>query len=138
MKFLLDTCCISELIKKKPNPGVVQWLMDKNEEDLFLSVITLGEIRKGITKLADLKKKSQLIDWLIELENRFEGRIVPIDSDIAHCWGKVQADLENVGKSMPSIDALIACTALVKNFSIVTHNGKDMIRSHVDLIDPWK
>jgi toxin FitB len=137
MKYLLDTCFISELIKKKPNQGAINWLFEKNESSLFLSVITLGEIKKGIYKLPNSKKKEELGKWLIKLEERFKGRIIPIDLDISIKWGQIQGELEQNGKSMPTIDALIACTALVKNLIIITHNAKDIKQSKVEIIDPW-
>lgn len=138
MNFLLDTCFIFELIKKKPNPGVINWVTDKDESNLYLSVLTLGEIKKGISKLSESKKKSELTDWLYELEKRFEGRIIPLSLEIALLWGKIQGELEVEGKPMPSLDALIACSAIVKNLIVVTHNGKDMERSKVEIIDPWE
>ncbi len=138
MKFLLDTCFISELIRKNPNQGVVDWLADKEEYSLFLSVLTIGEIKKGISKLPNSKKKEDLGRWLIQLQKRFDDRIIPIDSDVSLKWGQVQGELEKNGKSMPSIDALIACTALVHNLIIVTRNAKDIKRSKVETIDPWE
>ena len=138
MKYLLDTCVISELIRKKPNQGVVNWLSDKEEYSLFLSVLTIGEIKKGISKLPNSKKKEELGRWLIQLQKRFDDRIIPIDSDVSLKWGQVQGDLEKNGKSMPSIDALIACTGLVHNLIIVTRNAKDIERSKIETIDPWE
>jgi predicted nucleic acid-binding protein len=138
MKYLLDTCFISELIRSKPNSGVLSWIQDKEESSLFLSVLTLGEIKKGISKLPDTKKKKALGLWLIELEKRFENRIIPIDLDVSLKWGQIQGELEQSGKSIPSIDALISSTALVHNLTIITHNGKDIKRSKVEMIDPWE
>lgn len=138
MKYLLDTCVVSELIRKKPNQEVVDWLADKEEYSLFLSVLTIGEIKKEISKIPNSKKKEDLGRWLIQLQKRFDDRIIPIDSDISLKWGQVQGELEKNGKSMPSIDALIVCTALVHNLIIVTRNAKDKKRSKVETIDPWK
>ncbi|MBP7282570.1 MAG: type II toxin-antitoxin system VapC family toxin [Leptospiraceae bacterium] len=138
MKYLLDTCFISELIKSKPNVGVLNWLEDKEESTLYLSALTLGEIKKGISKLPDSKKKKDLTKWLTELEKRFEDRIISIDPDISLKWGLVQGELEQNGKSMPTIDALIACSALVHNLTVITHNAKDIKRSKVEVFDPWE
>lgn len=138
MKYLLDTCFISELIRKEPNPGVSNWLQDKDEFSLFLSVLTIGEIKKGISKLPDSKKKKELENWLIKLESRFEERLLPIDTEVARKWGQVQGELEQKGEPMPSIDALIASTALVHNLAIVTRNGKDMKKSKVEIVNPWE
>jgi predicted nucleic acid-binding protein len=137
MKYLLDTCFISELIKKEPNKGVIDWLRDKDESTLYLSTLTLGELNKGIFKLPKSKKKDDLYNWFLELESRFSERLITIDSKVAKCWGNTQAILELRGKSMPSIDALIACSALEYNLIVVTRNGKDMKRSNVEIIDPW-
>lgn len=138
MRYLLDTCFISELIKSKPNVGVLNWLQDKEESALFLSVLTLGEIKKGISKLPDSKKKKELTKWLAELEKRFEDRIIPVDADVSLKWGLIQGELEQNGKSMPTVDALIAASALAHNLTVITHNGKDIRRSKVEVFDPWE
>lgn len=138
MKYLLDTCFISELIKKNPNKGVTDWLSDKDEDSLFISVITLGEIKKGISKLPSSKKKDELARWLIQLQKRFSDRILPIDSEISFKWGMLQGELEQAGKPIPSIDALIAATGLIYNLIIITRNGKDIKRSKVETEDPWE
>jgi predicted nucleic acid-binding protein len=138
MRYLLDTCLVSELIRKDPNIGVVNWIKAKEETSLYLSVLTFGEIRKGISKLKDSRKRKELGIWFEELESRFKDRIIPIDIEISIKWGEIQANLESSGKSMPTIDALIACTALTKKLIIVTRNGKDMRRSHAEILDPWE
>lgn len=138
MKYLLDTCVVFELIRKKPNQGVVDWLADKEEFSLFLSALTIGEIKKGISKLPNSKKKEDLGRWLFQLQKRFDNRIIPIDSDISLKWGQVQGELEQSGKAMPSIDALIASTALVHNLIIVTRIAKDIKQSKVETINPWE
>jgi predicted nucleic acid-binding protein len=138
MKYLLDTCVISELIKKTPSKKVVKWVAGKNEEDLYLSVITLGELIKGITKLSDSKKKNELKKWFAELEERFSQRFVSINSKTALSWGTTQARLENAGNSIASIDGLIACTAIANGMTMVTRNVKDMEHSGVDILNPWE
>ena len=135
--YLLDTCLLSELIRKEPNQGVLDWIKDKEESSLFLSVLTIGEIRKGIVKLKPSTKKKELILWFAELESRFKDRIIPIDIQISLKWGEIQANLEVNGNSMPTIDSLIASTALCKNLIVVTRNGKDMKQSHVEILNPW-
>ena len=135
--YLLDTCLLSELIRKEPNQGVLDWIKDKEESSLFLSVLTIGEIRKGIVKLKASTKKKELILWFAELESRFKDRIIPIDIQISLKWGEIQANLEVNGNSMPTIDSLIASTALCKNLIVVTRNGKDMKQSHVEILNPW-
>jgi len=135
--YLLDTCLLSELIRKEPNQGVLDWIKDKEESSLFLSVLTIGELRKGIVKLKPSTKKKELTLWFAELESRFKDRIIPIDIQISLKWGEIQANLEVKGNSMPTIDSLIASTALCKNLIIVTRNGKDMKQSLVEILNPW-
>ena len=135
--YLLDTCLLSELIRKEPNQGVLDWIKDKEESSLFLSVLTIGELKKGIVKLKPSTKKKELTLWFAELESRFKDRIIPIDIQISLKWGEIQANLEVNGNSMPTIDSLIASTALCKNLIVVTRNGKDMKQSHIEILNPW-
>lgn len=140
MNFLLDTCVISELIKKVPNQGVVQWMRSKDEENLFLSVITIGEIQKGISKLPDgPKKKEQLQNWLSnELQMRFKNRILAVSIDSAIVWGQVMGRCEKEGISLPAIDSLIAAQALFHRMTIVTRNISDMEPNGVPILNPWQ
>ncbi len=127
MKYLLDTCVVSELIKKLPNENVLSWLKNQDETNLYLSVLTFGEIQKGIEKAPDEKRKNKLIIWLEEdLRQRFKGRIISIDQNVAIKWGEIQGITEKAGKTMPSIDGLIAVSALVHRCTVVTRNTSDM------------
>ena len=138
MKYLLDTCVISELIKKSPNENVISWLKNQDEANLYLSVLTFGEIQKGIEKATDERRKNKLIIWLEEdLQQRFKGRIIPIDQNVAMKWGEIQGITEKLGKKMPSIDGLIAVSALVYHCTVVTRNTSDMENSTVELFNPW-
>ncbi|MCC5906840.1 MAG: type II toxin-antitoxin system VapC family toxin [Balneolaceae bacterium] len=138
MSYLIDTCCISELVKKKPNPNVVKWFADQDELSMFLSVITFGELRKGIEKLPDSKKKKELNRWVKEdLKHRFKNRILNINLEDANKWGEILAAAEKNGSPLPAIDSFIAATALVNDFSVVTRNTKDMEGSGVEVINPW-
>ena len=138
MKFLLDTCVISELTKKKPNPKVIQWIKKKHEVDFYLSVLTLGEIQKGITKLFESKKKKDLQEWLEnDLPQRFERRFLTVTMDVAKKWGEIEGETEQKGEKMPAIDSLIAATGIVNNLTVVTRNTEDMKRSGVNLLNPW-
>jgi len=138
MIYLLDTCVISELIKVNSCSNVVNWIDSKDEERLFLSVITIGEIEKGITKLEDSKRKTRIEKWLMEkLLMRFKDRIIPLDINILLKWGQMTADLEKKGKKMSSIDSLIAATALEKDLTLVTRNVRDFENSGVEIINPW-
>ena len=138
MKYLLDTCVVSELIKKSPNAKVVSWLQHQDEADLYLSVLTFAEIEKGIAKAPSQAHKQKLRAWLDDdLRRRFDGRIIPVDLQAAIKWGAVQGGLEKQGKMMPVMDSLIAISALVYNCTVVTRNTSDMVHSGVELLDPW-
>lgn len=136
MSYLLDTNIISELVKLKPNEKVKNWVNEKDSSTLFISVITLGEIRKGIGGITDQKKYDDISHWLeVELPDYFEERILPIDLKIADMWGTLQGKLK--GQSLPAIDALIAATAKVHHLKLVTRNLKGFVNAAVELINPW-
>lgn len=138
MKYLLDTCVISEVIKQKPNKKVIRWLQKQEEKNLYLSVLTFGEIEKGIEKSVSEDRKKRLGLWVEEdLKQRFGGRILSIDMQVASRWGEVQGKSEIIGKSLPTIDGLIAVTGLVNNCVVVTRNISDMQQSSVELFNPW-
>ena len=139
MKYLLDTCVISELVAKQPHPPVVQWVDGVEETCLYLSVVTIGEIRKGIAKLPDSPRKITLQEWLQDqLLARFSGRIVPIDTGVMLRWGQLTASLELAGRPMPAIDSLIAASALHADFSLVTRNEADFRHAGVPIVNPWQ
>jgi len=139
VRYLLDTCLISELVKREPNPAVVSWLEEQNEQTLFLSVLNLGELQKGVSKLTDGAKKDELQSWVtLDLVERFAGRILEIDLDTAICWGKLQGEAEQAGEKLPVMDALIAATALAHGLVVVTRNEKDMERCGVSVCNPWR
>ena len=139
MTFLLDTCVISELVAKQPNLHVVQWVDSIDEDKLFLSAITIGEIKRGIEKLADSSRKSALAEWLEgDLLLRFIDRILPIDISVMLVWGQLTADLEKQGRPMPAIDSLIAATCLQARLDLVTRNESDFAHSGVAVINPWE
>ena len=138
MSYLIDTCCISELVKKTPNPNVVKWFADQDELSMYLSVITFGELRKGIEKLPDSKKKKELNRWVNEdLSRRFKNRVLNITIEEVNKWAEILAAAEKDGKPLPAIDSLIAATAQVYDLSVVTRNTKDMKGSGVEVINPW-
>ena len=139
MKFLLDTCVISELMAKRPNQAVMQWIDSVDEDRLYLSVITIGEIRKGIAKLADSPRKLELQEWLSDhLLSRFNDRIVVIDTGVMLDWGQLVGNLERLGKPMPLMDSLIAATVLRGDFVLVTRNEADFECADVRMLNPFK
>ena len=138
MKYLLDTCLISELVKKEPNPAVVSWLDEEDEQKLFLSVLNLGELQKGISKLPDNAKKDELQAWVtLDLVERFAGRILEIDLATALCWGRLQGEAEQSGEKLPVMDSLIAATAAAHGLVVVTRNVRDVERCKARVFNPW-
>ncbi len=139
MNFLLDTPVISELVAQEPNPRVVHWIDSINEDRLFLSVITIGEIKRGIDKLPDAKRRQTSSEWLMEeLLARFRGRILPIDIPVVLGWGQLVAELETQGRRMSALDSLIAASCFHRGLHLVTRNEDDLIRSGVTVINPWR
>lgn len=135
--YLLDTCVISELIRAEPSPKVMEWIDGQDEENLYLCVITIGEVEKGISKLEEGRKKIQLQAWLAdELMERFNGRIFGITTEVARCWGTMLGESEKKGRSLPVVDALIAATAITNGLIVVTRNTADMSGSGSTLFDP--
>lgn len=134
--FLLDTNVISELVKPRPHPRVTQWVDTADETSLYLSVLTLGEIRKGITALPDPRRRAALETWLHrDLRMRFEGRMLPIDLPVADRWGY----LTGTAKSpLPVIDTLLAATALHYNLTLVTRDTQAIAATGVSLLNPWE
>lgn len=138
MSYLIDTCCISELIKKEPNSNVVKWFSMVDETTLFLSVVTLGELRKGVEKLADSRRKDELSYWISnDLTNRFRNRIINISVREMNEWGVMLAQAELSGRPIPAVDALIASTARVHSLAVVTRNVRDFENTGVEVVNPW-
>jgi hypothetical protein len=138
LAFLVDTCVLSELIKKRPNPLVVRWVDDAEEETLYLSVLTIGELQKGVAKLRPSAKRRTLERWVgTDLPARFVRRILPISIEVAVRWGELCGESERRAEPLPVIDALIAATALASNLTVVTRNTTDLRRTGVKLLNPW-
>jgi toxin FitB len=137
--YLVDTNVISEIVRPRPDPNVVTWMESVDESLLHLSVLTLGEIRKGISLRPRDKRRTQLEAWLEQdLRARFAGRILPIDEPVADHWGLLIAEARRKGKESPgNIDALLAATALHYNLTLVTRNVKDLANTPVQLLNPW-
>ena len=138
MSFLLDTNVVSEWAKPRPDRGVVAWLADIDEDRVFLSVVTLAELRHGIERMHNGARRRRLDDWLRhELQMRFEGRILSIDDAVADAWGKVVAGREALGSPIEPMDAFIAGTAQVHGLTLVTRNVSDFELSVENIVDPW-
>ena len=136
MSYLVDTNALSELRRKQPAPQVVAWFADRPRQTMYLSVLTLGEIRKGIERLGDGPRQQHLLDWLeVELPNYFLGRVLAVDAHTADRWGRL---LGNAGRPLPAVDSLIAATALQHDLTLVTRNTADFAGLGVRLINPWE
>jgi toxin FitB len=136
--FLLDTNVISELVKAKPEPRVTKWIETTEETLLYLSVLTLGEIRKGIASLPHSARRVRLEAWLDhELALRFSDRILPIDRQVADRWGRIAGSAAARNSALPVIDGLFAATAQHHNLILVTRNTRDIAATGVPAFDPW-
>ena len=138
MSYLLDTCVFSELVKPAPAPTVIEWLDSVPTERLYMSALTIGELRKGVTKLAASKKKERLGLWLDTLLVDYRDRILAVDIAVAENWGLLQAEAENRETPMASIDGLIAATAFTHHLQVVTRNESDFEAVPVPILNPWK
>ena len=138
MNYVLDTCVISELVKKKPEPAVVEWVRQQQEDTLYLGALSLGEVQKGIVKVADLQRRADLQKWLDkDLVERFAGRILDVSSDAALTWGRLQGEAEKRGRRLAVIDGLLAAVALCFGAAVVTRNVEHFEPSGVSLVNPW-
>jgi len=141
LKYLLDTNIISEFISKKPNQNVLNFVSSIDEENIYLSVITIGEIKAGIQKLksdSQYDKITMLSEWLEnDLLQRFDGRILEIDTNIMLKWGEINGNLQKIGKNIPIMDSLIASTCLVNNLILITRNTKDFNNIKIETVNPF-
>ena len=135
MSYLIDTNVLSELRRKQPDPKVVAWLQVRPPPSMFLSVLTVGEIRKGIERIEDATRRQTLLDWLeIELPHYFVGRLLGINAQTADRWGRLMV---SAGRPLPAVDGLLAATALQHDLTLVTRNTKDFTGLGLELINPW-
>ncbi len=138
MAYLLDTCAISEMVSVKPNAEVLKWFESQSEKTLYLSIITIGEIEKGIYQLVQSKKRLRLETWLFdELVPGFQGRLIGIDRKLMTAWAKMIAELKTKGMVRQSFDSLIEATALHHQLILVTRNVKNFQNSQVTILNPW-
>ena len=138
MNFLLDTNVVSEWAKPRPDSGVVAWFANADEDRVFISVVTLAELRHGIERMPVGARRERLDDWLTEqVPARFEARLLPVDAETANSWGRVMARGQAAGRPVGTMDAFIAATAERHALTLVTRNVSDFDALGVRLINPW-
>lgn len=139
MSYLLDTNVVSEWTKPRPDPAVVQWLDDVDEDHVHLSALTLGELREGVDRLAPGRRRNELDRWLdADLPDRFAGRVLAVDGAVARRWGVLRATAGRSGRTLPIVDSLLAATAVEHGLAMVTRNIRDFADLGVKLVDPWR
>jgi predicted nucleic acid-binding protein len=137
MRTLLDTCVISELRQSRPDPTVLAAVSRIPQADLFISVISMGEIQKGIALLPQGLRRRELDLWFAGLSSRFTDQLVDVDLDTAIIWGELSASIRLGGRTVMPADLLIAASALRHGLRVMTRNTRDFVSNGVPLIDPW-
>jgi predicted nucleic acid-binding protein len=136
--FLLDTNVVSEWAKPRPDPNVIRWLDEVDEDRVFLSVASFAEIRDGVECLPTGERRARLAAWLADdLPTRFDGRVLGIDRRIAETWGIIVARARHAGVAVDTMDAFLAATAQVHGLTLATRNARDFARVDVSLFNPW-
>ena len=135
MSYLLDTNVLSELRRKRPDTQVVQWVESRPGSVLYLSVLSVGELRRGVEALAASRRRVALLDWLeVDLPAFFAGRLLPVDLAVAERWGR----LAHATQPLPAVDSLLAATALRYGLTMVTRNVRDFVLQGLEVVDPWQ
>ncbi len=137
MRFLLDTCVLSELVKSAPDPHVLRWFEARKAHELYLSAMSWGELQRGVIRLPKSKRRSELAAWLQQLDIGFEDRILAFDQRIAEAWAQMTVQAEARGKSLSAFDSLIAATAHAHDCQLVTRNVRDYAHTGIAIVNPW-
>lgn len=138
MKYLLDTCVLSEMVKSTPDINVIQWLEARKPHELCISAMTWGELQRGVARLPKSKRRSELTTWLEQLEAGFEDRILAFDQKASEVLAPMNVQTETQGKSMAAFDSIIAATARARKCKLVTRNVRDFANAGVEVINPWQ
>lgn len=138
MKYLIDTCVLSELVKPQPEPAVLDWINARVETELFVAAMSMAELQRGVARLPASRRKIELADWIGQLHAGFAGRVLPFTAETASYWGEMCARAEAGGRTLAAFDSVIAATALEHGLALVTRNEADFVAAPVVVINPWK
>ncbi len=138
MRYLLDTCVLSELVKRTPDAHVITWFEARKAHELCISAMTWGELQRGVTKLPESKRRSELTLWLQQMDTGFEDRILAFDQNVSEVWAHMTVQAETHGKSMAAFDSIIAATARANDCKLVTRNVRDFAYAGIDVLNPWQ
>jgi len=137
VKYLLDTCVLSEVVKSAPNPYVLEWFRTRKPLEIHVSAMTLGELQRGVTRLPESRRKLDLTSWLQKLEAGLEDRILAFDQAASKIWALITVQAEAQGRPMAAFDSIIAATALAHQCTLVTRNVRDFVSANVEILNPW-
>lgn len=137
MKYLLDTCVLSEMIKSEPNPAVLAWVNARSDPDLFTAAMVLAELHRGVAKLPVSRRRQDFSAWLIKLQVAFDTRVLPFTVETAEHWAAMCARAEGMGKTIAAFDSIIAACALENGLALVTRNVQDFAFASVLIVNPW-
>ena len=138
MRYLLDTCVLSELVRSAPDVHVLRWVEARKAPELCISAMTWGELQRGVTRLPASKRRSELTLWLQQLQIGFENRILAFDQNVSEAWAQMTVQAETQGQSMAAFDSIIAATARAHDCKLVTRNVRDFANAGIDVINPWQ
>ncbi len=138
MKYLLDTCVLSELVKSTPDGQVLNWFEARKAHELCISAMTWGELQRGVARMPESKRRSELTLWLQQLQIGFENRILAFDQNVSEVWAHMTVEAETQGKRMTAFDSIIAATARAHECKLVTRNVRDFANAGIDLLNPWQ
>lgn len=138
MRLLLDTCVLLEMTNPVPKARVLDWLAGLDEDRVFISVISVAEIRRSVAEMDAGQERQLLTEWLVEdLPRRFDQKVLPVNESVALAWGHLMGLAKRDGRDLSSMDGLIGATAIARELTLATHNTKDFEGFGIDLFDPW-
>jgi predicted nucleic acid-binding protein len=138
VRYLLDTCVLSEMVKSTPDANVIRWFEARKPHELYISAMTWGELQRGVARLPQSKRRSELTVWLEQLEAGFEDRILAFDQTTSEAWARMTVQAEAQGRSMAAFDSIIAATARACDCKLVTRNVRDFAHADIEILNPWQ